>query len=218
MTFKKKIGSWAVAGAAWHCPRNAAFRRQPSAARRRCRVNAAFRSPGRPKTRGIVEIRPAVAKASILGAWPAALPCLMLLAATGCQTVPPLPAADLEEPGWTVRQGQAVWRRERGAPEIAGDFLVAWRGQSAFVQFSKPPFTLLSAQRTASAWEINVPAQNQRYSGRGKPPSRLIWLYLPNILENRPPPKEWFWQPPGHGHWRLENHKTGQSIEGYFAE
>ena len=50
----------------------------------------------------------------------------------GCRTSQQLPATNLSEPGWNVRQGQAIWRRETGAPEIAGELLVShtneWRG------------------------------------------------------------------------------------------
>jgi hypothetical protein len=159
-----------------------------------------------------------VKEASILRVCCSALPCLLLLAAAGCQTVAPLPAVNLDEPGWTVRHGQAVWRRERGAPEIAGDILAAWRGPRVFVQFSKPPFPLVVAQKTGAAWEIQVPAQNQRYSGRGKPPGRLIWLYIPEVLQGRAAPKGWSWQSHDQAGWRLENPKTGQFLEGYFAE
>lgn len=148
----------------------------------------------------------------------AALAGLAIIATTGCQMVSRLPAANLEEPGWTVRQGQAVWRRERGAPEITGEILVAWREERAFVQFSKPPFPLVTAQKTARAWELELPAQNQRYSGRGKPPHRLVLLYLPTILAGRPAPPGWTWQTLDQGGWRLHNRKTGQSLEGYFAE
>src|SRR6266700_1968009 len=94
---------------------------------------------------------------------------LALLGGAGCQTVPPLPAANFSQPGWTVRQGQAVWRIKKGAPEIAGEFLLATTTDGrAFAQFSKTPFPLITAQSTSDAWEIQQPAQNKRCSGRGQ--------------------------------------------------
>ena len=36
-----------------------------------------------------------------------------------CRTLPDLPAVNVSEPGWTLKQGQAVWRRDRTSPEIA---------------------------------------------------------------------------------------------------
>ncbi len=144
---------------------------------------------------------------------------LMLPAFSGCRTVPPLPPVNLQEPGWTVREGQAVWQMKRGAPELAGDILMATRPDGrSFVQFSKSPFPLMIAQATANTWEVQVPTQNKRYSGHGRPPARLIWLWLPRVLSGQPPPKGWTWRKLVNGSWRLENPSSGESLEGYFAQ
>jgi hypothetical protein len=142
----------------------------------------------------------------------------LLLATAGCRTLGPLPAVNLKEPGWTVREGQAVWKRPHGGPEIAGEVFVAWRQGSAFVQFSKPPFSLVVCQETPQGWEIKVPVENRRYSGWGRPPKRMIWLQLPGALEGRPPPKGWLWKITAGNDWSLKNPSAGESIEGYFAE
>src|SRR5947209_13050077 len=101
----------------------------------------------------------------------ALLPFLLplLFAATGCRMMRrPLPPVNLQEPGWIVREGQAVWRTKRGAQEIAGEVLVATRSDGrALVQFSKNPFPLLIGQITPHSWELRVPTQNKRYSGHG---------------------------------------------------
>lgn len=142
---------------------------------------------------------------------------LALLAGNGCQTLfPPLPPANLQDPGWTVREGQAVWRLPKSAKEIAGDVLVATRpGGRAFVQFSKTPFPLLIGQEVGNRWEVELPAQNKHYSGRGHPPKRLIWLYLPRALAGESLPTNWTWREDGKG-WRLENPASGESLEGFF--
>src|SRR5437660_1653021 len=108
---------------------------------------------------------------------PFVLSVLVVLGGSGCQTLPPFSPLDLQEPGWRVREGQAVWKRQRRAPEVAGEIIVATRpnGQ-AFVQFSKNPFPLLIAQTAADAWEVQLPTENKRYSGRGQPPARLLAL------------------------------------------
>src|SRR3954454_11899974 len=49
-----------------------------------------------------------------------------LVLAAGCSTAPMHPV-NLKEPGWTLREGQAVWKRNRNATEIAGEVLVANR-------------------------------------------------------------------------------------------
>ncbi|MDB6056500.1 MAG: hypothetical protein JWO95_344, partial [Verrucomicrobiales bacterium] len=73
----------------------------------------------------------------------------VISALAGCRTMKPLPPANLKEPGWTVREGQAVWKRKASEPEIAGEILLATRSDGrAFVQFSKNPFPLVIAQST----------------------------------------------------------------------
>ena len=142
---------------------------------------------------------------------------LVVISSPGCRTAPPLPPADLQQPGWVVREGQAVWRTKREAPEIAGEVLVATHSDGrALVQFTKNPFPLVIAQITTTGWQIELPSQNKRYSGRGKPPTRLIWFYLPRALSGGPLPKEWSWHSAENSGWRLENWRTGEMIEGFF--
>ena len=143
---------------------------------------------------------------------------LMLCALAGCRTTPPLSPVNLKETGWMVRQGQAVWRSSRTAPEIAGEVLLATRtNDEAFVQFIKTPFPLVTAQKDADAWQVELPTENKRYSGRGRPPARLIWFWLARVVCGEPAPQKWIWNQ-DHGRWRLENRATGEALEGYFAE
>lgn len=139
------------------------------------------------------------------------------VALTGCRTLlPSLPPADFREPGWAVREGQAVWRLNKGKIELAGEVLVATNPDGrTVVQFSKSPFPLVSAQSTTNRWEVDFPPENRHYSGPGKPPKRLIWLYLPKIIAGESPPRHWSWYG-DLNHWRLENRKTGESLEGFF--
>ncbi|MDB6068197.1 MAG: hypothetical protein JWR26_4405 [Pedosphaera sp.] len=154
--------------------------------------------------------------ANVVGAL---LYCLLFLGMAGCATVAPLPQVNLKEPGWTVREGQAVWRRKQGAPELAGDILVATRNDGrALVQFSKTPLPLVIAQSTPNSWEVESPVENKRYSGRGQPPARLIFLYLPKMLTGQPPPRGWSWHSLENHGWHLENSATGESLEGYFSQ
>jgi hypothetical protein len=132
----------------------------------------------------------------------------------GCCTTVPLPPANLKEPGWTVRTGQAVWRRQAGGEGIAGELLVATRSDGrAFVEFSKGPFPLVVAQSTPQVWTVEFPPQNVHYSGHGLPPQRIIFLYLPRALSGLPLPKHWTWQRLGTGGWRLLNERSGESLD-----
>src|SRR4051794_7047631 len=90
---------------------------------------------------------------------------LLVFGTLGCRTAPPFPPADLTEAGWTVHQGQAIWRAKRTKPEIAGEILsAANRDGRTFVQFTKTPFPFVIAQTTTNAWQIESPTQGRRYS------------------------------------------------------
>ena len=144
--------------------------------------------------------------------------CLaFVICVAGCGTVP-IPSANLSEPGWTTRQGQVVWREKKDAPEIAGDLIVAANPDGcSFVQFTKTPLPFVVAQSTADAWRIQFVPFNKTYSGRGAPPARLIWFYLPRCLGGLPPPKPWTWQPLPNNGWHLENRNSGEFLEGYLT-
>lgn len=124
---------------------------------------------------------------------------------------------NLQEPGWTVRQGQAVWKMPSGH-EIAGDVLVGTaKGNKSFVQFTKTPFPILVGQTSGDHWQVEIPAEKKFYAGPGAPPKRLIWLYLPRALLGQTLPRGWSWRQTQED-WRLENQKTGEAIEGFFAQ
>src|SRR3954468_18100353 len=83
----------------------------------------------------------------------AALLCITMIAFAACRTAPLAPV-DLKEPGWIVREGQAIWRRNKEAPEIAGELLVATRDGMRFIQFTKTPFPMIVARSTTNRWQI----------------------------------------------------------------
>lgn len=135
---------------------------------------------------------------------------------TACHTVEPVQSMDFSAPGWKVLHGQAVWR-PAGAQDIAGELLVAtWADGSAFVQFSKPPITLVTTQRTAEHWVAHFPP-NRQVSGTGPAPERIIWLHLTEFLDRATAGPPWKWERHNAQTWRLENGRTGESLEGYLA-
>lgn len=143
---------------------------------------------------------------------------LLMALAVGCRTLPPFPRVDLSEPAWKVQQGQAVWRARRGAPEIAGEILMATnRNGAAFIQFTKTPLPLMIAQTSSNGWQIEAPTQNKRYSGRGQPPARVSWFQLPRACAGLSPAKNWVWNNSNNG-WELKNSSTGESLAGYFNQ
>ena len=141
----------------------------------------------------------------------------VLLLVTGCQTSTPslFTAAG---PGWRMQEGQALWRPRRGYPELAGD-LVAVSDQNGrcLLQFSKTPLLLASAQVTRTNWLIQFPPQEMSFAGRGKPPPRFLLLHLPAALAGEPLPGQLRFETKPDRSWRLENVRSGESLEGFLS-
>jgi len=121
-------------------------------------------------------------------------------------------------PGWRVQQGQALWRPESGLPEFGGDLVLARDDAGdCLIQFDKSGMSMLSAQTTTNRWLIKFPQKNWSFSGHGSAPLRFSWLYLPLALDGKPLPKELHFETKTDGGWRLENSKTGETVEGFLS-
>ena len=140
------------------------------------------------------------------------------LFSTGCTTVRSLPAADLAEPGWQIRQGQALWRGRTGAVELAGEFLVAvGPGGAWFVQFSKVPMTVTQAQGDGRVWQVEYPAVRRTLRGHGAYPAGFAWPQFASWVAGRTPGNGWQLTTPDAQSFRLESRVSGEHIEGVFA-
>jgi len=136
---------------------------------------------------------------------------------SGCHTAAPLPPADFSAPGWSVQQGQAVWKPSAGRPELAGDLVLATHvNGNCFVQFSKMPFPLATAQVSGNQWQIAFGADQYSWHGRGSPPDRFGWLQLPRALINPNGDSHWQFTRAKTNSFRLENPHTGETLEGEF--
>jgi hypothetical protein len=134
-----------------------------------------------------------------------------------CRTGPSLPPADFSSPGWQVRQGQAIWKPSKKRPELAGDLLLATgAGGDCMIQFSKVPFTLATAQVANGAWQIEFGDGKYSWRGRGAPPARFAWFQLPRSLTGVEPGRPWKFTRRADDSWRLENTRTGETLEGVF--
>lgn len=143
----------------------------------------------------------------------------LALLLSGCRTPPRLPPADLAAPGWRVQQGQAVWRPTRSRPELAGELILATQANGdLFVQFAKTPFSLATAQVLDGQWQIEFGDGNRRWGGSGEPPARFAWFQLPRALDNESLDKHWRFTQPATDSWRLENSRTGETLEGGFFQ
>ncbi len=149
----------------------------------------------------------------------ALIPILLLaVLLPGCRTTPALPPVNLRAAGWMVRQGQAVWTSARGAAGVAGELVVAIGADGAcFVQFAKPPFTLVTARSQAGAWTLELPQTRRHYHGRGGLPARFVWFALADAVADRLPVGDWEFEEDGPTDWRLTNARTGETLAGYFT-
>ena len=150
------------------------------------------------------------------GRWPRML-CLALIL-NGCRTAPRLPAMNLDEPGWKVRSGQAVWISHRSGSEIAGELLVATHPDGrSLAQFTKTPLPLLAAQASAHGWRIEFSGERRAFAGSSDPPARWLWLHVARCLAGAKPPEPLRFESLSEGTWRLNNPATGESVAGYLS-
>ena len=135
----------------------------------------------------------------------------------GCQSSTPS-LFTATGPGWHVRQGQALWRPQRGLPEFGGDLVLASDGAGrSLIQFDKTPMAILFAQTTTNQWLIKFPQRQMSFSGHGSGPTRFSWLYLPDALAGKPLPQPLHFEDKPDGGWRLENSHTGETLEGFLS-
>ncbi len=140
---------------------------------------------------------------------------LAMICLSGCHTPLQWDTFKFSDPGWTVWNGQAVWRPTRSMPELSGDLTVAvnTNGQ-AFVQFTKTlPFA--TARLDGKRWQIEFPAGDRLYSGRFPLPSHFGLLRLPAVATESPVGKHWT-KKVDLDQWELQNVGTGETLRGYL--
>ena len=136
-----------------------------------------------------------------------------LLCLIGCSRLVSLPEVDLDQPGWTVWEGQALWTPRSGRSALAGDLIVARNEDGdVLISFSKSPFPIFTAQTSGSEWRIDFIDKGRSYSGFGRPPKKFVWFQLPGLLEGGSLKKPWQVERTAENEWLLENPKTGEKI------
>jgi hypothetical protein len=140
------------------------------------------------------------------------------LALGGCITAPDKILFAISGPGWTVRQGQAIWRPGPRYPELAGEIVLAQNpdGRSS-LQFTKTLLPVALAQTTKTNWLIQFPPQRLGFTGRGQSPQRFVWLHLAAALAGETLPEDFHFKRSPDGGWRLENRRTGEFVEGFLS-
>ena len=136
----------------------------------------------------------------------------------GCMTSPDKTLFTTNDAGWTVRQGQAIWKPGLNHPELAGEIVLAQNsdGRSS-LQFTKTLLPVTLAQTTKTNWLVQFPPQRLGFTGRGEPPLRFTWLYLSGALNGKKLPDNFQFTRSPNGGWRLENRRTGEFLEGFLS-
>jgi hypothetical protein len=115
--------------------------------------------------------------------------------------------------------GQAIWRSDKNAAEIAGELVVATHPDGrAFLEFTKTPLPLVVVRTSPDSWQIQFDERNRSYSGHGQPPAESGWLQVARCLAGAAPPRQCRWERFEGGRWRLENISTGEMLEGYLTQ
>ena len=147
--------------------------------------------------------------------WLAQLGAVLSLCA--CQTIGKVSPVNLAEPGWRVREGQAVWQMPGKRPELAGELTLAINTDGrCFLEFAKGPFPFVRAQCGDTRWEIEFPSESRFFAGGGAPPRRLAWLQVCRGLAGRAVREPWRFERREDGSWRLDNRRSRESVEGYL--
>jgi hypothetical protein len=136
----------------------------------------------------------------------------------GCIMAPDKTLFVISGPGWTVRQGQAIWRPGPRYPELAGEIVLAQNpdGRSS-LQFTKTLLPVALAQTTKTNWLIQFPPRRLGFTGRAQPPQRFVWLHLAAALTGETLPENFHFTRSPDGGWRLENRRTGEFVEGFLS-
>lgn len=156
-------------------------------------------------------------RSRLFGPIPGVLAAVLAGLLTACATAP-VALPDTATPGWTVRQGQALWCARREAPELAGELVLATHANGDFVlHFQKTPLPICSAHRVNDRWQVEFPTEGRRWVGRGRGNPRLLWLHLPGVMAGKPVAAPLGFAAERDGRWRLENRRTGEWIEGFLS-
>ena len=77
--------------------------------------------------------------------------------------------------------------------------------------------TLVSVETTRTNWLIEFPPRKLAFKGQKKPSNHFAWLYLPMALEGEALPAPYAFERKADGGWRLENARSGETLEGFLA-
>lgn len=145
----------------------------------------------------------------------ASLALVTIAVFTGGCVAPRLAPADLSEPGWQVQEVPAVWCPKRGAPELAGELLLASHPDGRrLVQFSKQSLPLVTAQVDGRSWCISSSVRSGRWGGSLPSTDRVPWFQFTELPPAAVKSARWQLTFPADGTWRVTRPGKGEFVEG----
>ncbi len=140
---------------------------------------------------------------------------LGLLFLISCSQNITMPTVDLQQAGWQVWTGQALWQPPGNKPRIAGDMLISLhQNGDRYIELIKGPVAVFSAQTHADHWSLKLIDRGDAYAGNGNPPKRFVWFYLPEMIrqQGQKPLKHWQVNFPDANTIVLHNKASGEAI------
>ena len=131
----------------------------------------------------------------------------------GCAGTPRLPEVDLEDPDWSVRTCQVLWKSRFDRPELAGELLLAkHKNGDVYISLTKTLVPIFTAQTSGRRWRIAFVEEGRSYDGSWWPPEQFIWFRLWDLLDGVSPPEPWDVRTSDGREWQLMNANTGEKI------
>lgn len=134
-------------------------------------------------------------------------------ALTGCAASPRLPEVDLEDPDWSVRTSQVLWKPRADRPELAGElFLAKHKNGDVYISLTKSLIPIFTAQTSGRNWRIAFVEEGRTYDGKWWPPQQFIWFRIWDLMDGATVPESWHVSRPDVREWLFLNNNTGEKI------
>lgn len=139
---------------------------------------------------------------------------LVFMLSAGCRT-PQIPTPlNLEDPGWNVQRGQAIWHQRDVGSDLVVEVIFAKQDEGPFfLQVNKETLILSVVHGNLQDWEINMPMERRQLKGSGPLPAHHLWGQLASVLAGRGAAGDWTWNEMEGGGMVLDQGASGDRVE-----